>query len=312
MALIWSSAPGVRAEEKSGTPAGYSGADIPVSLTLNYEKDGTVLPGVHVSVYRVGKLGADGIPGLDGAFAGYPVDLGSPEKTSQWDLAAQTLAGYAAADHLQPYASAESSDDGRAAFSDLEKGVYLVTADPLKYENSIWRFAPFLLILPQQDTDGDPLYQVNVIPKGIDHSEQPARKEYKVTKHWAGTGGNPHPSSVNIDIYKDGELYDSCTLSEKNGWVCSWSDDGTDESVWQVVERNVADGYHVTSEKTGNTWIITNTFEEEKTVQPDSPQGEKLPQTGQLVWPVPVLAGCGMLLFAVGWRVYKKNEKKKD
>ncbi|MDY2814374.1 MAG: LPXTG cell wall anchor domain-containing protein [Dorea sp.] len=31
----------------------------------------------------------------------------------------------------------------------------------------------------------------------------------------------------------------------------------------------------------------------------------KLPQTGQLNWPVPVMAMSGMLLFMIGWSMYR-------
>ena len=42
------------------------------------------------------------------------------------------------------------------------------------------------------------------------------------------------------------------------------------------------------------------------TPKPDTPDkpntpGSHLPQTGQLNWPVPVLAGAGLVLFALGW-----------
>lgn len=36
--------------------------------------------------------------------------------------------------------------------------------------------------------------------------------------------------------------------------------------------------------------------------------GGKLPQTGQLWWPVPVCCGAGIILFALGWRLNKKNK----
>lgn len=36
-------------------------------------------------------------------------------------------------------------------------------------------------------------------------------------------------------------------------------------------------------------------------VTPEPPAGPKLPQTGQLNWPVPVLAVLGLALFSVGW-----------
>ena len=50
--------------------------------------------------------------------------------------------------------------------------------------------------------------------------------------------------------------------------------------------------------------------------QPDQEQPElSLPQTGQLWWPVPLLAAAGMLVFALGWMIWqntdKKNERKK-
>lgn len=40
-----------------------------------------------------------------------------------------------------------------------------------------------------------------------------------------------------------------------------------------------------------------------KSDTPDKPNtpGSNLPQTGQLNWPVPVLAGAGLVLFALGW-----------
>lgn len=37
-----------------------------------------------------------------------------------------------------------------------------------------------------------------------------------------------------------------------------------------------------------------------------------LPQTGQLNWPVPVLACCGMLLFALGWAMRMSGRKEQD
>lgn len=39
----------------------------------------------------------------------------------------------------------------------------------------------------------------------------------------------------------------------------------------------------------------------EPTTVPGSTTGSALPQTGQLRWPVPAMAVCGMLLFAIGW-----------
>lgn len=47
-----------------------------------------------------------------------------------------------------------------------------------------------------------------------------------------------------------------------------------------------------------------------KPQSPQTPQGPKLPQTGQLNWPVPVLAVLGLMLFSAGWLL--RFGKKKD
>ena len=44
-------------------------------------------------------------------------------------------------------------------------------------------------------------------------------------------------------------------------------------------------------------------------VSPATPDKPVLPQTGQLNWPVPVLACCGVLLFAVGWVLNHQGKK---
>ena len=52
------------------------------------------------------------------------------------------------------------------------------------------------------------------------------------------------------------------------------------------------------------------------TVQPDTgttpttkPMGKRLPQTGQLLWPVPVLAAGGIVFFLLGWLITRKQER---
>ncbi len=47
--------------------------------------------------------------------------------------------------------------------------------------------------------------------------------------------------------------------------------------------------------KDGKIFTITNTCN-----RPDTPKGGKLPQTGQLWWPVPVLLLAGLVLVIVG------------
>lgn len=45
------------------------------------------------------------------------------------------------------------------------------------------------------------------------------------------------------------------------------------------------------------------------TEKPTTPSGTKLPQTGQLTWPIPVMTLTGMALFALGWWLCFGNRK---
>lgn len=49
---------------------------------------------------------------------------------------------------------------------------------------------------------------------------------------------------------------------------------------------------------------------EPTTPEPTVPE-DKLPQTGQLNWPVPILAMAGIVLFCLGW-MYRRDEKKEN
>jgi len=54
------------------------------------------------------------------------------------------------------------------------------------------------------------------------------------------------------------------------------------------------EGYTAKTERSGNTFYITNTYAVSGTGTPT------LPQTGQLWWPVPLLLAGGLALIAAG------------
>ena len=54
-------------------------------------------------------------------------------------------------------------------------------------------------------------------------------------------------------------------------------------------------------------------LEQEPTpTKPPEKPGGKLPQTGQLNWPVPVLAAAGLVLFAIGWGIRFRRKREPD
>ena len=157
------------------------------------------------------------------------------------------------------------------------------------------------------------------------------------------------PASIKIHLLKDGEIYDTIELSEENNWKHVW-EGLSNKHKWQIVEAGMEDKYTTTLEEQGPTFVITKKYREnkpeddkpedekpelpeeddkeepnkpnEKTEQeqnkPDKPEkpqdnmgADRLPATGVLWWPVPVLIIIGIILFAIGWIKRKGEEYEK-
>ena len=125
---------------------------------------------------------------------------------------------------------------------------------------------------------------------------------HTVIKRWDDAGyEQKRPDTITVTLLKDGTVYDTRTISRTDSWQYTWSGlprynpDGT-EIVW-TIQENAVPGYISSIRETGDTFILTNT-----------PEGQKLPQTGLLWWPVPVLAAAGLLLLILGTLLKRKND----
>ena len=103
---------------------------------------------------------------------------------------------------------------------------------------------------------------------------------------------------------QDGKSYETVTLNQENSWNYTWEDLEAGHE-WKVVEQTVPSGYTMTSTQEGKRFIITNTYKKPGTTVPTG-GGSKLPQTGQLWWPVPILVILGILAILVGY-VWRRN-----
>jgi len=82
--------------------------------------------------------------------------------------------------------------------------------------------------------------------------------EVSVSKVWAGNEGVIHPESVEVVLYRNGEAFETVTLSVENSWKHTWTG-LTDEFTWTVDEPAVPDGYTKTVTSEGTAFTITNT-----------------------------------------------------
>ena len=138
------------------------------------------------------------------------------------------------------------------------------------------------------------------------------------------------PTAITVGIYKDGTLQENVTLDESNAWTYTWT--GNSSETFRVREQEVPTPYTVVYKKNETQFLIANTRSETSSEETTTTSltgstsmttaagtssvstagggnTGKLPQTGQLWWPVPVLGTTGLLLFAFGCRLHVKRSR---
>ena len=98
-----------------------------------------------------------------------------------------------------------------------------------------------------------------------------------VTKVWKNDKESTRPSSVSVQLYRNGSVYGSSVkLSDSNSWKHTWSN--LDSSyTWTVNETAVPSGYTRSVTNSGNSWTITNTS---KTGTTSTTSDTSTPSTG--------------------------------
>lgn len=302
------------------------------TLTVEYRHEGAAIPGAHFSIYRAADVSAEGGFSLSGGFAGYPV-LIDGLTGGEWGALAETLAGYAQRDGLTALDSGVTDSQGRLTFptqgEGLAPGLYLVLGQAASDGTGVYAAEPFLVTLPGWDeTSGGWQYDLTAAPKNTRRDVPTAPGEtvtLRVFKIWADQDDSAaRPQTLTVTLLKNGAVFGSAALSAQNNWRWGWSGlpkyDETGLSIdWRVVEEAVP-GYTVSIARQGDDFFITNTKTADapavspapaddstpteyptptESGQPAQPSQE-LPQTGALWWPVPLLAGAGLVSLSAG------------
>lgn len=298
-----------------------------VSLTVAYRNGETPLTGARFSLYLAAELNEYGELTVTDEFAGFGVDIRGRDDEA-WRALAYTLEGYALRDNLTPACSGRTDSQGLLTLpadgQRLTPGLYLVLGDRCLQDGYYFDAVPFMAMLPALDGERNEwVYDVTVVPKSTSGEIVPGYDavDRKVLKIWDDAGyEEQRPGEVTVQLLRDGEVYDTVELNADNNWRHTWSD--LDNSFrWTVAELELKE-YKVGLTCEGITFVLTNTRSAEWPEETPSPSGtpgaletpdpsaapgssEKptdpsLPQTGQLWWPVPVLAAVGMLLVIAG------------
>lgn len=275
--------------------AGKIDLDRESTLTVNYKENDSAIAGAAFNIYKVADVDEYGYLKLSKDFREYPISIDGIE-TDDWAKLITTFEGYILWDDIQPAATAATDKNGNAVFT-AKPGVYLVMGDRHTQDGYYWTAKSSLVILPTQDIEvNDWNYDLTIIPKYDKVTTTPPKTARKVVKVWDDNGHqSQRPQEILVQLLRDGEVYDSVMLCAAINWRYHWEElDGAYN--WTVVE-SVPSNYTVSVTQESITYIVTNTYNGNTPTDPGTPQ---LPNTGQLWWPVPMLAAAGMAFILIG------------
>ena len=267
-------------------------------------------------IYKVADVSETGSYTLTETFAKYPFVFENMDQT-QWRTLALTLEGYIARDDIQPLAEQSTDANGKTTFQDLDVGLYILIGRNQSDSTYRYECEPAMIQLPGLNEKEEWITEVTAKPK---YTKQPVSQEEtltqkKVIKIWKDNNSKKRPKEIQVELLKDGKIADTVMLNVDNNWKYQW--DNLDSSAtWQVVEKEVPQGYRVTVDREAYTFTITNVKSTSskdgntgtnKTGISGSGKNSRLPQTGQLWWPVGILAAAGMFFFTAGWLRKKNN-----
>lgn len=281
--------------------------DQEISLIISCNDENWPLTGVQFDIYLVAAVDKYGEMTVADAFSeDYKKEELLELDEEGWRELAFTLEGYILQNQITPTDSGETDTEGRLVFpSDpdrkLTAGLYLVLGQHHIQDRYVYDAAGSILLLTGPENEINPKFEV---------TEQPDTVTRKVLKVWKDSGHEQErPKEITVQLFRDNDIYDTVTLNADNNWRYTWENlDGGCK--WTVAEKK-PEAYKVTVTKEGITFVVTNTYTEGTPSGPSGSTGSKLPQTGQLWWPVPFLAAAGLLLIVIGLFLGRgaKNEK---
>ncbi len=297
-----------------------SAAEETGSLTLTCVKDEVVLENLQWSLYHIGSRSGD-VFVLDERFDSYSIVID--------DFSDDAMAAYAKTlenivvlepETFIPTQQGATDVNGQLTFDRLADGLYLVCGEILEAENSV--YIPSALLFEISGTHES--MDWNAYPKVEYHTRSDLEVNYTVKKVWLNANDEPcdPTTTITVEIYRDLELYDTVVLSEQNQWTYEWKD--FDFYTFRVKEVVIPEGFTVQYASNETQYLIKNillptetttvtsttTTETSTTLLATGTDDEWLPQTGQLWWPVILLALGGLILIALGCRLlFAKTEE---
>lgn len=283
-------------------------------VTFTLSKPFTVQGGEKMHLYRIGEYDGQTWKASEN-FASYPVSFSWATKEESKALA-NTLLGYIQRDHIQPDAEKEWSKDGWMVFSTrddgIKQGLYLGVSDAIGSVGKRSVFSPVLFSLPGVGEDNPTAwrYEQQITLKGEPNKK--TEQAIEVFKVWKGDSKANRPDEIVVQLVKNGNVVEEALLQPSNYWRYRWEHLST-EADWQVVEKEVPDGYQVKVEtlvqEKRKAFVLTNTKTPPPPEEPPKPgTPPHLTQTGLSRLPAVVLSSIGFTFLLLAFALRKKSQ----
>ena len=277
-----------------------------ITLTVSYHDAGTAVSGATVKLYKIAAMDKNFNITADPTFAGFKDAI--ENKQTDWYILADSIQDFIKSEKISCDDQATINASGFALFpsagnSALPPGVYLLHSERYVFNGKVYFISPVIISLPNYRSDGQLSNHVTANIKFYPMEDHPI--DLKVEKKWDNKGyNNKQPEKITVELLRDNEVVPGKTieLSKNNNWTYTWKNL---EPYKYTVREKAVSGYTASySDSVDADYVrkitITNTYTTTSS-SGSSSSGNKLPQTGQLTWPIPWMAASGMLLFALGW-----------
>ena len=254
-----------------------------ISVTLTDKKQSEAIVGAELSLYYVATVIMDENGNL---IYDYTNDFKQLDCAID-DAELATKLDSFVSQHSIPSVKTTTNINGTAMCAELPLGLYFI-----KQTGAVEGFAPctpFLVTVPNEK-DGEYLYDVNASPK----TEVTRLTSITIKKVWNTDKSTEAADSVTVQLLRNGNVIKTAILNVQNNWQITYSD-MPESDAYSIKEVDVPKGFTATYQQKGYVFTVTNT--------------STLIQTGQLMWPIPVLAVSGLLLIAVGITLLQKKRK---
>lgn len=240
--------------------------------------EGKLLESINVKLYKVADFTDNSRSEIvmKDAFKDFELDIDKLVSSDALEESARLCESFIREHSIKPLATTITDENGKAVFSDISDGIYLVMQSQVNSDEYTVTSVPFYVQVPFVDKDGNVNYQVTTYPKNeVVYPED--MDELSVIKIWKDNNNKDkmRPDYIEVGLYGNGQLKETVVLNNLNNWSYTWSDLSKDV-VWNVEEIKVPDNYRMTSERNQNHITITNEFDSDGDSYEIADTGDKM------------------------------------